>query len=197
VVTCGLTNGSRLVALNEISRLCDHVPNPTSLGRPDQPLGLPLGGHIYLRALIGGETVMRPYTPTSIAEQLGSFDLVIKVTCTQAERDWALICSVENGVLTQIICVRASTPTLLPFQVYGPNQDPKHPEGGKMSQHLDRLQLGDTVDVKGPIGRFLYKGRGQVEIGGRPLPGRVTHFGMLAGGTGECVRWGGNSGWLR
>lgn len=50
-----------------------------SLAHPDQPLGLPLGSHVYLRAVIDGETVLRPYTPTSIAEQLGSFDLVVKV----------------------------------------------------------------------------------------------------------------------
>ena len=42
-------------------------------------MGLPLGSHVYLRAVIDGETVLRPYTPTSIAEQLGSFDLVVKV----------------------------------------------------------------------------------------------------------------------
>lgn len=53
-----------------------------------------------------------------------------------------------------------------------------------MSQHLDRLRLGDKVDVKGPVGRFLYKGRGMAKIGGRTLPYRITRLGMLAGGTG-------------
>lgn len=50
-----------------------------SLAHPNQPLGLPLGGHVYLRAVIDGETVLRPYTPTSVEDQLGSFDLVVKV----------------------------------------------------------------------------------------------------------------------
>lgn len=70
------------------------------------------------------------------------------------------------------------------IQVYAAGKDPKHPMGGKMSQHLDQMELGDTIQVKGPVGRFLYKGRGLVEVGGKPLPHRVTHMGMLAGGTG-------------
>ncbi len=80
-------------------------------------------------------------------------------------------------------------PTLF-TQVYAAGQDPKHPQGGKMSQHLDRLQLGDPIDVKGPAGCLLYKGRGLVDIGGRLLPHRITHLGMLAGGTGTLKRKG-------
>lgn len=53
-----------------------------------------------------------------------------------------------------------------------------------MSQHIDRLQMGETVNVKGPVGRFLYKDRGLAAIGGRPFPHRIARFGMLAGGTG-------------
>lgn len=50
------------------------------LPHPKQPLGLPLGQHLYLRALIEGETIMRPYTPTSLdAYDAGYFDLVVKV----------------------------------------------------------------------------------------------------------------------
>jgi ferredoxin-NADP reductase len=41
--------------------------------------GLPVGKHVFLYASIGGETVMRAYTPTSQDKDLGHFDLVIKV----------------------------------------------------------------------------------------------------------------------
>ena len=41
--------------------------------------GLPCGKHVFLYASIGGETVMRAYTPTSQDSDLGYFDLVIKV----------------------------------------------------------------------------------------------------------------------
>lgn len=31
---------------------------------------------------------------------------------------------------------------------------------GKMSQYLDSLNIGDTVEVRGPNGRLQYKGKG-------------------------------------
>ncbi|GIL58869.1 hypothetical protein Vafri_13837 [Volvox africanus] len=43
---------------------------------------------------------------------------------------------------------------------------------GKMSQVIAKMQLGDTILMKGPKGRFTYS------------PNMVKHFGMLAGGTG-------------
>lgn len=62
-------------------RLFVQLFNPCCrLPHPAQPLGLPLGQHLYLRASIEGETVMRPYTPTSLdAYDAGHFDLVVKV----------------------------------------------------------------------------------------------------------------------
>ena len=50
------------------------------------------------------------------------------------------------------------TPGTVTFviKVYKANVHPKFPEGGKMSQHLDSLQIGDTVDMRGPKGKFLY-----------------------------------------
>lgn len=46
---------------------------------PSQILGVPVGHHIYLRALVGGRLVVRPYTPVSPKKQEGSFDLVVKI----------------------------------------------------------------------------------------------------------------------
>ena len=37
---------------------------------------------------------------------------------------------------------------------------PKFPEGGKMTQHLESLAIGDTIDVRGPGGLLQYEGRG-------------------------------------
>ena len=38
-----------------------------------------LGKHIYLSAYIDGNLVVRPYTPVSSDDDVGYFDLVIKV----------------------------------------------------------------------------------------------------------------------
>ncbi|KAH7425825.1 hypothetical protein KP509_11G072600 [Ceratopteris richardii] len=43
---------------------------------------------------------------------------------------------------------------------------------GAMSHHFSKLQVGDSLSVRGPKGRFRY------------TPGSVKAFGMLAGGTG-------------
>ncbi|EGG13857.1 NADH-cytochrome b5 reductase [Cavenderia fasciculata] len=42
-------------------------------------LGLPIGQHISLRATVNGKEVYRPYTPISSDDDLGYFDLLIKV----------------------------------------------------------------------------------------------------------------------
>lgn len=41
---------------------------------------------------------------------------------------------------------------------------PKYPEGGKMSQYLDNLPLGSTVDVRGPGGLIKYKTKGLFSV---------------------------------
>lgn len=38
---------------------------------------------------------------------------------------------------------------------------PKFPDGGKMSQYLDSMSIGDFMDVKGPSGLLVYEGRGK------------------------------------
>lgn len=50
-----------------------------ALQSPQHKFGLPVGKHVFLYANIGGETVMRAYTPTSQDKDMGHFDLVIKV----------------------------------------------------------------------------------------------------------------------
>lgn len=50
-----------------------------ALPRPDDVLGLPIGQHISVSAEINGKEVMRSYTPTSSDDDLGHFDLLVKV----------------------------------------------------------------------------------------------------------------------
>ena len=56
------------------------------------------------------------------------------------------------------------------------------PSAGKMSQHLDSLGLGDTIDIKGPIGHFTYFGNGRIQI--HKEERIVKEIGFICGGTG-------------
>ncbi|XP_005739209.1 NADH-cytochrome b5 reductase 2 [Pundamilia nyererei] len=98
-----------------------------------------------------------------------------------------------NGVLA----VRAYTPVSsdehqgyvdLVVKVYYKNTHPSFPDGGKMSQYLDGMTIGDTIDFRGPNGLLVYKGNGQFAIRpdkkSEPKVRKFKHVGMIAGGTG-------------
>eukprot|EP00182_Erythrolobus_australicus_P000417 CAMPEP_0185833810 /NCGR_PEP_ID=MMETSP1353-20130828/3516_1 /TAXON_ID=1077150 /ORGANISM="Erythrolobus australicus, Strain CCMP3124" /LENGTH=888 /DNA_ID=CAMNT_0028532139 /DNA_START=67 /DNA_END=2733 /DNA_ORIENTATION=+ len=115
-----------------------------ALPTKDHILGLPVGYHMMLSGKVDGKMVMRAYTPTSTNDNVGYFELVIKV--------------------------------------YFKNEHPKFPNGGIFSQYLDSLKIGDTVDVKGPLGHFEYERMGHVQIHGKPH--EVKKLGFICGGTG-------------
>ena len=48
----------------------------------------------------------------------------------------------------------------LSHQVYFKNVNPKFPDGGKMSQYLNNMEIGDFIDVRGPSGLLVYDGCG-------------------------------------
>lgn len=50
-----------------------------ALPQADQPLGLPVGMHIGLRAVINGDSVKRQYTPVSDGDAKGHVELLVKV----------------------------------------------------------------------------------------------------------------------
>ncbi|XP_018009091.1 NADH-cytochrome b5 reductase 3 isoform X2 [Hyalella azteca] len=76
----------------------------------------------------------------------------------------------------------------LVIKVYFKNVHPKFPEGGKMSQYLENMKVGDTIDVRGPSGLLSYLGRGQFAIKpDKKSPPNVLSakkVNMIAGGTG-------------
>ncbi|KAI0843229.1 hypothetical protein F5Y06DRAFT_83855 [Hypoxylon sp. FL0890] len=55
-------------------------------------------------------------------------------------------------------------------------------KGGKMTQALDALPVGHSVDFKGPVGKFEYLGRGLCAVSGRQR--KVKRFIMICGGSG-------------
>jgi len=74
------------------------------------------------------------------------------------------------------------------IKVYFKDVNPQFPEGGKMTQHLESLAIGDSVEIRGPFGNFDYRGRGVCAIReSRQAPHQVftvRRLGLIAGGTG-------------
>lgn len=74
------------------------------------------------------------------------------------------------------------------IKVYYKDVHPKFPDGGKMSQHMDAMNIGDTIDFRGPSGLIVYEGRGKFlvrpEKKAHPVLRKVKKIGMIAGGTG-------------
>jgi len=76
------------------------------------------------------------------------------------------------------------------IKVYKKDIHKDFPKGGKMSQHIESLKVGDTITMKGPVGFFLYKGCGEFHVKKElyaptfEIKKTCKHIGMLAGGTG-------------
>lgn len=75
----------------------------------------------------------------------------------------------------------------LVIKVYARNVHPKFPNGGKMSQYVDNLKIGDTIAFRGPTGKLEYTGNGQFVIRrpNKPVANIKAEFiNLIAGGTG-------------
>lgn len=48
--------------------------------------------------------------------------------------------------------------------MYFRDSNPKFPDGGKLSQHLESLAIGDAIDFRGPLGLLMRQGPGQFAI---------------------------------
>ena len=71
------------------------------------------------------------------------------------------------------------------IQVYFKNVHPRFPDGGKMSQHLENMKIGDSIDVRGPSGLLVYNGRGEFAIRAdkktEPVLKKYKKVSMIAG----------------
>lgn len=76
----------------------------------------------------------------------------------------------------------------LVVKVYFKNVHPKFPEGGKMSQYLEEMKIGDTIAFRGPSGRLQYLGNGSFSIKklrkDPPKTVKAKRVNMISGGTG-------------
>lgn len=78
-----------------------------------------------------------------------------------------------SATINEELVIRAYTPVScdddhgfvdLVVKVYNKGVHPKFPEGGKMSQHLESLAIGDRIAFRGPSGRLQYLGNGKFSI---------------------------------
>lgn len=78
----------------------------------------------------------------------------------------------------------------LVIKIYFKNVHPKFPAGGKLTQHLESLKIGDTINISGPKGRLEYHGNGNIVIFKDPTKGEIAQkkqvkkLSLIAGGTG-------------
>ncbi len=76
----------------------------------------------------------------------------------------------------------------LVVKVYFKDVNPRFPAGGLMSQRLEAMAVGDTIEAEGPGGRITYAGRGRLAVrdyaSGAVATRAATHIGMIAGGSG-------------
>ncbi|KZV48947.1 Nitrate reductase 2 [Dorcoceras hygrometricum] len=89
------------------------------------------------------------------------------------------------------LCMRAYTPSSsvdtvgyfeLVVKIYFKGVNPKFPIGGLMSQHLDSMEVGSFIDVKGPVGHIEYTGKGNFLVHGKQK--FAKKLAMIAGGSG-------------
>jgi len=67
-------------------------------------------------------------------------------------------------------------------KIYFKNMNKAFPNGGIMSQYLDALPIGETIQMKGPAGHIFYLGNGLFRIHGKLV--HVNKISMIAGGSG-------------
>uniref|UniRef100_A0A914EB15 NADH-cytochrome b5 reductase n=1 Tax=Acrobeloides nanus TaxID=290746 RepID=A0A914EB15_9BILA len=77
------------------------------------------------------------------------------------------------------------------IKVYFKDVHPEYPKGGKMTQYLESLNIGDQMLIKGPKGKITYKEYGtliknipKLQMIGPIQNGTYKMFGMIAGGSG-------------
>jgi cytochrome-b5 reductase len=102
-----------------------------------------------------------------------------------------------SATINEELVIRSYTPVTsdddqgyvdLVIKVYRKDTNPKFPNGGKMSQYLDNMKLGDTIAFRGPSGKLQYTGNGKFQIRklrkDPPTNVAAKKLNMIAGGTG-------------
>ena len=81
--------------------------------------------------------------------------------------------------------MRTFSAELFIIQVYFKDTHPKFPAGGKLSQYIENMTIGDKIDFRGPSGKLEYLGYGafsiQVKSKEPPVQVHAKKLSMIAG----------------
>ncbi|XP_053993794.1 NADH-cytochrome b5 reductase 3-like [Hylaeus volcanicus] len=136
-------------------------------------LGLPVGQHIKF------------YTPNLVGRIPGEWN-----GCQ--DPFFKLVSENTRGTTNELCIERKYTPVTgdevsgyvdFVIKVYRGGENSKYIDGGKASQYLDSLKIGDAVTIRGPIGLVKYIGCGNFLYGAKSLHDKKKLL-MIAGGTG-------------
>lgn len=132
-----------------------------ALPQPKMVLGLPVGKHlrIWCPNPTADANKGKTWNGKEDAES-GNAEIERKYTPTSSDED--------EGHFDLII------------KVYKPND--RFADGGKMSQWMERLEVGDSISLSGPWGLIEYCGMGLFKKGKNEI--QVEEVGMICGGTG-------------
>lgn len=149
----------KLIVRKQISH--DTVLLRFSFGFKYKILGLPIGKHIKV------------YLPNLVGVEPGKWN------------------GKEDPEFGKPTVERAYTPTSsdanvgymdLLVKIYEPKVNPRFPDGGKTSQQLGKLKIGDEITISGPYGLIEYQGKSEFKIGRNQV--KKKFVGMMAGGSG-------------
>ena len=138
-----------------------------ALPSPTAKLGLPIGKHIVLR--FEDKSVPAPADTTNGTDTTAAAQPVVTSNSTPK------YVSRQYTPITNDATTRGYFELLI--KVY---------PLGKMGQYLAKMDIGQSIDVRGPMGMLQYLGKGMVTVnrGSGWQTFAVTSIGFLAGGTG-------------
>jgi|GEM_PF-265835 len=144
------------------------------------------------KTIINHDTILLRFSPAS---NLASLNRLLDLRTTKDEASKVLGLPVGQHIMVKgqandQLLIRAYTPLIdieeskedfsLLVKVYRP--DDSFPVGGKMSQHLDSLSVGKTIQVKGPLGHISYQNHGMISV--HNVSREFKNVAFMCGGTG-------------
>ncbi|KAL6962093.1 Nitrate reductase [NADH] 1 [Sarracenia purpurea var. burkii] len=115
-----------------------------ALPSEDQTLGLPVGKHIFLCAMIDGKLCMRAYTPTSSDDEVGYFELVVKIYFKGVNPKFP-----NGGIMSQYL---ESLPVGSVLDIKGPLGHIEYTGRGNFSVHGGRKHAKRVAMIAGGTG---------------------------------------------